>query len=198
MCGMMSTVMQMKLSEWARRNGVTYKTAWRWIKEGKFPVPYEKTPSGTILVKDTLESDGVVAVYARVSSSDQRADLDRQTVLLLEYANSRGWAVAQTVAEAGSGLNGRRQKLMKLLADPKVKTIVVERRERLMRFGFEYVEAALAAQGRRIAVVDPSEVNDDLVKDMIEVLTSFCARLYGRRSAKNKARKALEAIQHED
>lgn len=67
-----------------------------------------------------------------------------------------------------------------------------------MRFGFEYVEAALCAQGRRIAVVDSGEVKDDLVQDMIEVLTSFCARLYGRRSAKNKAKKALEAIQSED
>lgn len=66
-----------------------------------------------------------------------------------------------------------------------------------MRFGFEYVEAALAAQGRRIVVVEPGEVKDDLVQDMIEVLTSFCARLYGRRSARNKAKKALEAIEHE-
>ena len=66
-----------------------------------------------------------------------------------------------------------------------------------MRFGFEYVEAALVAQGRQIVVIDQSEVKDDLVQDMIEVLTSFCARLYGRRSAKNKAKKALEAIEHE-
>ena len=63
-----------------------------------------------------------------------------------------------------------------------------------MRFGAEYVESALAAQGRKLIVVDPSEVKDDLVQDMIEVLTSFCARLYGRRSAKNKAKKAIEAI----
>jgi predicted site-specific integrase-resolvase len=102
------------------------------------------------------------------------------------------------VGEVGSGLNGHRPKLLKLLADPRVKTIVVEHRDRLMRFGFEYVEAALRAQGRRIAVVDSGEVKDDLVQDMIEVLTSFCARLYGRRSAKNKAKKALEAIQCED
>ena len=98
----------------------------------------------------------------------------------------------------GSGLNGHRPKLLKLLVDPRVKTIVVEHRDRLMRFGFEYVEADLRAQGRRIAVVDSGEVKDDLVQDMIEVLTSFCARLYGRHSAKNKAKKALEAIQRED
>ena len=72
--------------------------------------------------------------------------------------------------------------------------MAVEHRDRLMRFGAEYVESALAAQGRKLIVVDPSEVKDDLVQDMIEVLTSFCARLYGRRSAKNKAKKAIEAI----
>ena len=83
---------------------------------------------------------------------------------------------------------------MKLLSDPTVTVIIVEHRDRLMRFGAEYVESALAAQGRKVIVVDPGEVKDDLVQDMIEVLTSFCARLYGRRSARNKAKKALEAI----
>lgn len=161
-------------------------------------MPYEQTPSGTILVKNVHDHDGVVAVYARVSSSDQRSDLDRQIVRLLEYANHRGWAVAQTVGEVGSGLNGHRPKSMKLLANSKVKTIVVEHRDRLMRFGFEYVEAAMRAQGRRIVVIDPEEMKDDLVQDMLEVLTSFCARLYGRRSARNKAKKGLEAIQNED
>jgi predicted site-specific integrase-resolvase len=87
---------------------------------------------------------------------------------------------------------------MKLLADQRITTIVVEHRDRLMRFGFEYLQAALAAQGRRLVVVDPGEVNDGLVQDMIEVLTSFCVRLYGCRSARNKARKALEAVKHVD
>jgi len=72
---------------------------------------------------------------------------------------------------------------------------VVEHRDRLMRFGFEYLEAALASQGRRIIVVDESEVKEDLVRDMTEVLTSFCARLYGKRAAANRARRALEAME---
>ena len=92
-------------------------------------------------------------------------------------------------------MNGHRPKLMKLLADPSIHTIIVEHRDRLMRFGVEYVEASLRAHGRRLMVVDQGEVRDDLMQDMIEVLTSFCARLYGRRSAKNKARKALQAVQ---
>jgi len=188
----------MKVSEWARRNGISYTTAWRWITQGRFPVPYEQTPSETILVKDVPDQDGVVAGYARVSSSDQRADLDRQIVPLLEDAHHRGWAVAHTVGDVGSGLNGHRPKVMTLLADPLVKTIVVEHRNLLMRFGCEDVEAALRVQGRRMVVVDPGAVKDDLVQDMRAVLTSFGARLDGRRSARNKANKALEAIQHED
>ena len=64
---------------------------------------------------------------------------------------------------------------------------------RLMRFGIEYVEAALAAQGRRLIVVDQSEVTDDIMRDIHEVLVSMCARLYGRRAAKNRADRALAA-----
>jgi len=133
----------------------------------------------------------------RVSSADQKEDLGRQIARLVACTSERDWAVTRAVSEIGSGLNGHRPKLLRLLSDPKVGTIVVEHRDRLMRFGFEYVEAALAAQGRRIVVVEPGEVKDDLVQDRIEVLTSFCACLYGRRSAWNKAKKALEAIEHE-
>jgi predicted site-specific integrase-resolvase len=158
-------------------------------------VPFEQTPTGTILVKEPETASQAVALYARVSSADQGADLDRQIARLVAYANEHRWAVTKTVSEIGSGMNGHRPKLMRLLADPKITTIVVEHRDRLMRFGFEYVEAALAAAGRRIVVVEPGDVKDDLVQDMIEVLTSFCAHLSGRRSARNRAERALEAVQ---
>jgi putative resolvase len=82
---------------------------------------------------------------------------------------------------------------MRLLADPSVHTIVVEHRDRLARFGAEYIEAAMSASGRKVVVVDQTEMKDDLVQDMVDVLTSFCARLYGRRAAKNRAAKALAA-----
>ncbi len=86
---------------------------------------------------------------------------------------------------------------MKLLTNSKIKIILVEHRDRLMRFGAEYVESALASQGRKLIVADIGELKDDLVQDMIEVLTSFCASLYGRRSARNKAKRALESIQND-
>lgn len=85
---------------------------------------------------------------------------------------------------------------MRLLSDPEVTTIIVEHRDRLARFGFEYIEAALMAQGRKIIVMEPGKVKDDLVQDMIEVLTSFCARLYGKRSARNRVKKAMEVIEN--
>ena len=185
----------MRLSKWAKENGISYRTAWRWAKSGTMPVPYQKTQTGTYLVtQPEYESENVVALYARVSGSDQKGDLDRQLSRLLIHANSQGWMVSKSISEVGSGLNGHRPKLMKLLADQTVKTIVVEHRDRLMRFGVEYVESSLKAQGRNLIIVDSSELKNDLVQDMIEVLTSFCARLYGQRSAKQKAKKALEAI----
>ena len=91
------------------------------------------------------------------------------------------------------GLNDRRPELRKLLADPTVHTIVVERRERLARFGAGMVEAMLQARGGSLIVIDDNEVPDDLVRDMTEILTCFCTRQYGKRSAANRARKAMEA-----
>ena len=186
----------MKLSAWAKANGLAYQTAWRMWRAGKLPIPAEQLPTGTVLVHPpkapTVES---VAIYARVSSADQKADLERQLGRLAEYASRERLMVIRSVSEIGSGLNGHRAKIMRLLSDPAVQTIVVEHRDRLARFGSESIEAALAACGRKLVVVDETEMKDDLVEDMIDVLTSFCARLYGRRAAKNRAAKALAAAQ---
>jgi putative resolvase len=186
----------MKLSAWARQNGVEYKTAWKWFKAGILPAPARQLPTGTILVDPPRETgQAQAALYARVSSSDQRADLERQLDRLSRYAAEHGLVVRAMASEIGSAMNGHRPKLLKILADPAVTTVVVEHREHLVRFGFEYVEASLAAAGRSIVVVEPTSIADDLVRDMTEVLTSFCARLYGRRSAARRAREAVRAIQ---
>jgi predicted site-specific integrase-resolvase len=108
------------------------------------------------------------------------------------YAHNHRVTIVEAVSEVGSGLNGRRPKLLQLLANPQIQTILVEHRDRFMRLGGEYVEAALAAQWRKLMVMESSEVKDDLVEDMIEVLTWFCARTCERRSARNKAKKAVQ------
>ena len=106
-------------------------------------------------------------------------------------------AVDRVVTEVGSALNGHR-KFLALLRDPAVSTIVVEHRDRFARFGAEDVEASLAAGGRRLLVVDPAEVDDDLVRDVTEILTSLCARLYGRGVAANRAARAVKALGQDD
>jgi putative resolvase len=187
----------MKLAAWARANGVHPQTAYRWFRQGTMPVPARRLPSGTILVEvpgsdnDGGGLDQRAVLYARVSAHDQRGELDRQVTRLSGWATAQGVTVAEVVTEVGSGLNGRRPKLRRVLADPRAAMIVVEHRDRLARFGVDHLEAALSAQGRRLVVVDPGETSDDLVRDMVEVLTSFCARLYGRRGARNRALRAM-------
>lgn len=184
----------MNLTEWARRQGVHPQTAYRWFRDGTLPVPAARVGPRTILVNPEGAVAGGpegVGLYARVSSHDQRDDLDRQVTRLSEWAAAAGVRVVRVEAEVGSGMNGARAKVRRLLADPAVSVVVVEHRDRLGRMNTELAEAALSAHGRRLVVVEDGEVDDDLVRDMTEVLTSFCARLYGRRSARNRALKAL-------
>lgn len=195
----------MKLSTWARQAGVHPRTAYRWFHAGRLPVAARQLGTGTILVDPPAQDDGDVAVYARVSSADQRAGLDRQVAGVVEHATAAGLAPSRVVAEVGSAPNGSRPKLGRLRADPAVSTVVGEHRDRLARLAVEDVEAAvplmqrsgsgleLAAQGRRIVVLDDGEVGDDLVGDMVEVLTSMCARLDGLGSARRRAQRAVEA-----
>src|SRR5215472_5865505 len=146
-------------------------------KAGQLPVPAEQLPTGTILVKEIKAPAHAVGLYARVCSSDQRKDLEAQLGRLVVYARTHRVTIVEAVSEVGSGLNGRRPNLLQLLANREIQAIVVEHRDRFMRFGAEYVEAVLAAQGRKLMVLESSEVTDDLVQDRIEVLTWFCARL---------------------
>jgi len=163
------------------------------------PVPVRQAPSGTWLVDEpVVQVAGRVVAYCRVSSSDQKTDLERQAARVVAGANRQGLAVAEIVTEVGSGLNGRLRKLHRLLSDPEAAVIVVEHRDRLARFGVEHLEAVMSASGRRLVVLDPSENTDDLVRDITEVLTSMCARLYGRRAAKNRAERAVAAATGKD
>jgi putative resolvase len=192
----------MNLTDWARAQGIAPRTAYRWFREGVLPVPAQRVGPRTILVNieaySSLAVTGGVGLYARVSSHDQRADLERQVARLSEWAARAGHRVVRIESEIASGMNGGRTKAKRLLADPDVTCIVVEHKDRLGRMNVELAEAALSATGRRLIVLDDGEVEDDLVRDMIEILTSFCARLYGRRSAKNRAKKALEAAASDD
>ena len=190
---------RISLTAWGRLYGFDKATTSRLHHTGKLPpdLQIEQLPNGRYYVVVPPENDGRCVVYARVSSGDQREDLDRQVGRVVEWATQQGCRPDQVVKEIGSGLNGNRSSLRRVIADPTVNMIMVEHRERLCRFGFEYVEAALAGRGARILVMEDGELEDDLVRDVTEVMTSLCARLYGRRSARRRAERALAAAREE-
>ena len=189
----------MQVREWAKREHLSPYTVWKWCREGTMPVPVEQTPTGMWLIHDPKYETAPTVTeravcYVRVSSNDQKNDLQQQADRLKAFAFNMGVDAPEVVTEVGSGMNDKRRKLNQLLADPTVTTIIVEHRDRLAQVNMGLVESALKAQGRRILVVDDTERDGDLMCDMSEVLTSFCARLYDRKSAKHRAQQALEAL----
>jgi len=181
----------MKLSDWARKNNLAYNTAHRMFKKGELPVKAEQLPSGTILIyeEDNSTVPDKTVLYARVSSNDQKEDLQRQVERLKLFAAAKGLVVSDIITEIGSGLNQNRPKLNNILEDKSITNIVVEHKDRLTRFGFQLIESSLKASNRTISVMNETEEDMDLVQDFIDVITSMCARIYGKRSAKNKADK---------
>lgn len=190
----------MNLATWAERNGVARGTAYRWFRAGLLSVMARRV--GRLILVDEPAGDAGMrsptAVYARVSSADQKADLDRQVARVTAWATAQQMPVDKVVTEVGSAFNEHRRKFLSLLRDPSVHRIVVEHWDRFCRLGSKYVQAAFASQGRELVVVDSAEVDDDLVRDMTEILTSMCARLYGKRAAENRTKRALAAAAGED
>jgi putative resolvase len=175
----------MKLSEYAKQVGVTYKTAYQWWKAGQLDA--YQLPTGTIIVRESKPAATGAALYARVSSAEQKDGVTRQMQRLRDYAAARGYQVVAEVTEIASGLNDERPKLTKLLTDARVGVIVVEHRDRLTRFGYGYIAALLEHDGRRVEAIYPSDTGNDLVDDFVAVIASMAARLYGRRNAKRRA-----------
>lgn len=195
---------KMKLSEYARRMGVSWRTANRWFHDGQIEGAYQM-PSGTIIVPDedklTPSEDGATIVYARVSSSSRRStDLEKQAERLVGFCIANGWVVDKILKEVGSGLNDHRPKLESLLlSDSKIKRIVVEHKDRLTRFGFNYLQILAKKQGFEIVVVNPAEDDeDDLMEDFVSVITSFCARIYGQRRGKRKTEILTQELKGDD
>ena len=188
----------MKLAAYAREQGVSYRTAWRWFKAGQ--IPGHQMPSGTIIVDVTspvapTPRKGPVTVYTRVPSAENTGNLLAQVDRVSAYCAARGWQVREVVKEVRSGLDDQRPKLLRLLSDPDVTVIVVEHKDRLTRFGSAYIEALLRQRGGEVHVINPADgAREDLVQDFVSVITSFCARLYGPRRARRETETILTAL----
>ena len=196
----------MKLKEYAGKIGISYQTAFAWFKSGKIKGAYQMD-TGTIVVPDEaipsmkpVSNRIKTVVYARVSSNEQRkTNLETQAERMVHFCEANGWVVDRIVKEVGSGLNDERKKLMSVLNDKTVARIVVEHRDRLTRFGFNYLQVMADMLGFEIIVANKSIDNDtkDLMADFTAIITSFCSRLYSQRRGKRKA-DLIKAILNDD
>lgn len=186
----------MKLSTYAKIHNIGYRAAWNRFKAGKIPNAY-LDESDHIVIPDNTELRPVrTAVYARVSSSENRKNLTAQSKRVQEFCTARGWVVNVVVEECGSGLNDSRKKLEKLLADQTITRIVVEHKDRLTRFGFNYIEKLWA--GELVVINEASDDEQDLMQDFVSLVTSFTARLYGRRRSKRATEKLIQQLGEAD
>lgn len=176
-----------KLSEYANNKSITYRTAWSHFKHGKIDGAY-KDSVGNILVPLTNDIDySKCACYARVSSHGMKDNLIRQQNRLEEFALSNGYEIIKSVKEVASGMNDERPKLIKLLLNDNWNTLIIEHKDRLTRFGFNYIKMLLESKGKKIIVINQTnEDKSDLMEDLISIIYSFSARIYGLRRKKNK------------
>lgn len=193
----------MKLPDYAKELGISYKTAWRWWKAGKLPHPARQTETGLVIVDYVRPSVSMVpqsnraAIYSRVSSSENRDNLERQAERLVEYSFAKGYQVVKIVKEVGSGLNDNRKKLEQLLIDGGYDILVVEHKDRLARFGVNYIEVLLQKLGVKLEIVNlAANGKDELMQDLVAIVTSLAARLYGQRRAKRKTQKIIAQLQN--
>jgi len=179
-----------KLSQYAKDNDLTYQTAYNHYKK-KLISNVKKLPSGTILVgeerADGYSNKNVVAIYSRVSSNSMKKNLYRQEQRLTEYATKNGYTIKYSIREISSGMNDSRKKLQSLLLKNDYDILLVEHKDRLTRFGFNYLDILLGKDNKRIEVVNlASNDNENLMEDLISIIYSFSARMYGQRRSKNK------------
>lgn len=192
----------MKLSEYAKRHSITYVTAYRHWRSGY--IKGKQLASGTIVIfeeteqfKEQDEARGVV-IYARVSSSENKSNLESQCNRLRDYASAKGYKIKREVKEIGSGLNDKRTKLEKILAADDWDILLVEHKDRLARFGIHYLEILLSKENKRIEIINEGGSDkQDLMQDFVSIITSFCARLYGLRRSKRKTEELIERLQKE-
>lgn len=194
----MAKVKEIKLSEYAKIMHRCYRTMWNKFHAGELPNAYaDEHNSIYVRIGEDEEREKVSVIYCRVSSHDQKNDLERQVERLSDFAIRNGYIINRVYKEIASGLNDKRKELQKILEDEKVTTIIVENKDRLTRFGFNYIETLL--KRNEVNIVVASEVEDgnknDLIQDFISVITSFCARIYGQRRCKNNVKKILKELE---
>ena len=197
-----------KISDYAKRMSLHMRTVYRYFHEGKLE-GFQDESTKSIFIKNPFREDkpkekvdGLVRVilYARVSSSENRKNLESQMNRLRGYAAAKGYLVVQEIQEVGSGLNDGRKKLNKILENPtNFDVLLVEHKDRLTRFGFIYIELLLQNANKRVEVINEvSGDKEDLIQDFVSVITSFCARIYGRRRSQRITEKMIQELKEQN
>jgi predicted site-specific integrase-resolvase len=190
----------MKLSAYAKKKGISYLTAFRHWQKGY--LKGEQLASGTIVVfeEQTITHEANLTVlYARVSSSENKANLESQLTRLREFANAKGYQIVKEVKEIGSGLNDKRPQLEKILASDDWNILLAEHKDRVARFGLNYLNVLLKKQGKQIEIINNVlEDKEDLMQDFISIITSFTARLYGLRRNKRRTEKLIQELRESE
>lgn len=187
----------MTLTEYAKRIGIHYRTAWNHFHAGLIDGAY-RLASGSIIVPDDklINKNEYTVVYARVSSSENKDNLKSQSIRVQGFCTAKGWIINEVIEECGSGLNDSRPKLLKVLGNLLVTRIVVEHKDRLTRFGFNYISELW--NGEIIVINNVDNDEKDLMQDFVSLVTSFTARLYGRRRSKRNTEKIIKELESEN
>jgi putative resolvase len=187
------------LNDYAKYHGIQYRAAWNRYRRGQIPNAFKDEFGKILIPEDKPDKPSKVVCYARVSSSENKSNLNTQAERLVRYANAKGLQVHAVVKEVGSGLNDKRPKLMRILTDSSITHIIVEHKDRLTRFGFNYVEEWLKEKQITLEVVNQVENGkEDLMQDFVSLVTSFTARLYGLRRSKRKTEKLIQELEKEE
>ena len=192
-----------RTGEVAKKLGVSKMTVLRWIKSGKLKAhrigKEYRVPESEI--KGILEGKipDKVVIYARVSSRDQKEDLERQVEYLKNYCSSKGYQVAKIITDISSGLNENRRglkQLFKLVESGEITKVIITYRDRLTRFGFKTLEQYFNSHSVEIEVIfdEDKTPEKELVEDLLTIVTSFAGKLYGMRSHKKK--RLVEAVKN--
>lgn len=190
---------RIKLSQWAKDNSYTYQGAYNLHIAGKLDTTI--LASGAILVNQKIINDPIIAtnqciIYARVSSHKQKDDLCRQVERLQNYAINSGFSIKHVYKEIASGMNDNRQQLNKLLDSESNIVLIIEHKDRLTRFGYNYLLTYFRTKNIKIDVVNYTDnTQADLIEDLVSIITSFCARLYGQRKGSRKTTQIKTALE---